>query len=260
MRMAWPPRQPFGRAFRLCLNIKKLVIPMSYKDTELWQGAQVDLPKDYADPAERLRAELGRSRSKAEIITGRIAAHFPSLTLHDLSHLDGLWDVASLLVGPDFRLNALEAFVLGEAILLHDAALCFEAYEGGKAGVRDTVAWKDAYALEQRRRPGTPLTALEDHADFVAGGDFNPSTTANSFDVGRHSGRVGGQRPRRAEQFLYRIHRPSGSLGPAGQRRQFRIRNCSQALGGGTGGAANGLLATSAATVRRRLWLGRVWR
>lgn len=141
---------------------------MSYKDTELWQQAQADIQREYADQGERLRAELGRSRSKAEVITGRIAAHFPSLTLHDLSHLDGLWEVGSLLAGPSFRINPLEAFVLGEAILLHDAALCFEAYEGGKAGVRDTVAWKDAFALEQKRRPGTPSAALEDLADFAS--------------------------------------------------------------------------------------------
>jgi hypothetical protein len=141
---------------------------MIYKDTELWQQAQADIPQEYTDQAERLRAELGRSRSKAEVLTGRIAAHFPSLTLHDLSHLDGLWVVGSLLAGPGCRLNPLEAFVFGEAVLLHDAALCFEAYEGGRAGVRDTVAWKDAFALEERRLPGTPLAALQDVADFLA--------------------------------------------------------------------------------------------
>nr|WP_198315508.1 ATP-binding protein [Chitinophaga tropicalis] len=59
--------------------------------------------------------------------------------------MDALWETASLIIGEDFPLTPLEGFVLGGAILLHDSALCFEAYEGGMDGLRETDQWKDAY-------------------------------------------------------------------------------------------------------------------
>jgi hypothetical protein len=62
----------------------------------------------------------------------------------------------------------MEGFVLGGAILLHDAALCFEAYEGGSTGVRSTLEWRDAYAAERDRDPAADTSELELKADFAA--------------------------------------------------------------------------------------------
>ena len=57
-------------------------------------------------------------------------------------------------------------------MLLHDAALCFDAYEGGLEGIRKTVQWRDAFAAEQERNKERekPLqsSALEAAADFSA--------------------------------------------------------------------------------------------
>jgi len=83
---------------------------------------------------------------------GRIASALPNLTQHDISHLDALWETATLIAGKDYPINPLEAFVFGGAILLHDSALSFEAYSGGITAIRSTIKWQDAY---HRLRPIT---------------------------------------------------------------------------------------------------------
>ena len=65
--------------------------------------------------------------------------------------------------GEEFALNPLEAYVFGCAVLLHDAGLCFEAFAGGRAAVRETVQWKDA-----RQRLSRWAKDPEREADFEA--------------------------------------------------------------------------------------------
>jgi Histidine kinase-, DNA gyrase B-, and HSP90-like ATPase len=76
------------------------------------------------------------------------AAHIdcPGLTVHDVTHLDALWETASMIGGDNFALNPAEAFVLGGAILLHDAGMAVASYEGGIAEIRKTAVWLDAIA------------------------------------------------------------------------------------------------------------------
>lgn len=116
---------------------------------------------------ERLRSSFSQFRERAGTIVAKIQAQFPSLTLHDISHLDALWETSSLIAGEKWNINPLEGFVLGGAILLHDAALCFEAYNSGQEGLRSTDIWKDSYALALDNYAGDIDRALAD-ADFVA--------------------------------------------------------------------------------------------
>ena len=88
------------------------------------------------------------------------------LTIHDISHPDALWEVASTVAGRDFPLNPLEAYVFGAAVLLHDAGLCFEAYSGGRDALRDTLEWRDAYGRLSRTLDDG--RNLEQEADFEA--------------------------------------------------------------------------------------------
>ena len=99
-------------------------------------------------------------------LTSRIAGSLPGLTIHDISHLDALWDVASTVAGPDYPLNPLESYVFGAAVLLHDAGLCFEAYSGGRDALRDTLAWRDAHGRLSRIARGSQN--LKEEADFEA--------------------------------------------------------------------------------------------
>ena len=74
-------------------------------------------------------------------------------------------DVAGVIAGDEFPLNPLEAYVFGCAVLLHDAGLCFEAFAGGRAAVRETVQWRDA----RQRLASLELAGDADReADFAA--------------------------------------------------------------------------------------------
>jgi hypothetical protein len=139
------------------------------EETGLWRTAFSEQNCDkYPVECHRLRSELWKFREKAGVLVKSISAALPGLTIHDLSHLDALWQVADLIAGKSYPLNPLEAFVLGGAILLHDSAMCWEAYVGGQAAVRGTVEWLDAYAVECDRSPQTDDAVRRDLADFAA--------------------------------------------------------------------------------------------
>lgn len=121
------------------------------------------------DPYEKERGLLRQNfisfREKAEAIVSQISKAVPELTIHDISHLDALWETASVICGDKYPLNPLEAFILGGAFLLHDAALSFEAYEKGLAGVRNTTVWGDIYASASKMSDEAARLQL---ADFTA--------------------------------------------------------------------------------------------
>ncbi|WP_434622771.1 HD domain-containing protein [Azospirillum sp. B2RO_4] len=80
----------------------------------------------------------------------QIPGDIPGLTVHDVSHLDALWSMASMIAGEDYlnpkNFTPAEAFVLGGAILLHDAAMSLAAYPNGMEGLRLTDQWRDMMA------------------------------------------------------------------------------------------------------------------
>ena len=117
---------------------------------------------DYSDPnVARLVTSIRGSRDRVGQLTSRIAASLPSLTMHDLSHLDGLWTVAGTIGGENLVLNPLEGYLFGTAVLLHDVALCFEAYSGGQQGVRETLQWRDARNRQLTHRGQVDLNAVD---------------------------------------------------------------------------------------------------
>jgi fido (protein-threonine AMPylation protein) len=114
---------------------------MSYKDTSLWKGS---LGKEDMI-VEPLRESYLDARKNAEFLLDKIRKDFPNLTVHDITHVDSLWNVADTIIGEDYPINPLEGYILGIAFLIHDAALSYDAV-GGKDKLRDTIEWKDAYA------------------------------------------------------------------------------------------------------------------
>lgn len=132
--------------------------------SELWQRGFGEEGTDRN--ASRLVTSLRGIRRNVEALTSRIAVSLPALTIHDISHLDALWEVASTVAGSDYPLNPIEAYVFGAAVLLHDAGLCFEAYTGGRDALRETLEWRDAYGRLSRTARG--IGDLEQEADFDA--------------------------------------------------------------------------------------------
>lgn len=146
----------------------EISMALEYEKVSLWVASLADASDGHNRDRQRLRSEFAGFRSRVGVLLEKIQSDFPDLTVHDLSHIDELWRIASLLAGEGYPINPLEAFVLGGAFLLHDAALCFEAYDGGQMGVRSTVAWKDAFAAELNRSPIAPASEREQRADFAA--------------------------------------------------------------------------------------------
>lgn len=120
-----------------------------YKQTTLWQAA-FSHQSDGLDPQrEKLSRAYEDFRERVALLLTQIQRELPALTLHDITHVDALWRVASEIAGPGFPLNPAEALVLGGALLLHDAAHCRAAFPGGVAELRQTVEWRDAAAQRE---------------------------------------------------------------------------------------------------------------
>ena len=146
----------------------------------LWQRTLGNTDKDPS--VQRLVVSLRNARGQVAHLTGRIASALPGLTIHDVSHLDALWDVAGVIAGDKFPLNPLEAYVFGCAVLLHDAGLCFEAFAGGRAAARETVQWRDA----RQRLASSELVEDADIRKIKVAGE---QTEAMGLGIGRN-GRV----------------------------------------------------------------------
>lgn len=131
-----------------------------YKRTDLWQKAF----SHQNDDNDKLAAAYERSRENATILLDKIRTDFPKLTVHDISHVDDLWQVASTITGKGYDINPLEGFVLGCAFLMHDAVLSYEAF-GGVGALRNTPQWKDYLKAVQQENVMTQ-EEQQNEADF----------------------------------------------------------------------------------------------
>lgn len=118
-----------------------------FRQTWLWRQA-FETPRSHSTTEEQefFRVQYLSIRERAAQLVSRIAVDLPEITVHDIDHLDALWDTSSLIAEGAVSVNSAEAFVLGASILLHDAAMSLAAYPGGLGEVRKTVAWRDAVA------------------------------------------------------------------------------------------------------------------
>lgn len=124
-----------------------MMIGPDFRQTYLWRHAFVTPRTDaLADEQEYFRNQYLLLRDKAAQLVNRIAVDLPGMTVHDVTHLDALWDTASLVADGAVTVNPAEAFVLGASILLHDAAMSLGAYPNGLADIRETTAWLDGAA------------------------------------------------------------------------------------------------------------------
>jgi hypothetical protein len=121
----------------------------TYKNTTLWQTALGQKSDGFDSQREKLTRAYEYFRERVALLLKQIQRELPDLTLHDITHVDALWRVASEIAGPEFNLNPAEALVLGGAFLLHDAAHCRAAFPGGIAELRKTVEWQDAAAQRE---------------------------------------------------------------------------------------------------------------
>lgn len=136
----------------------------AYQQSTLWKTAFPEGCTEYTAQRKRLTEAYERFHERVAQLLGLIKAELPDLTLHDITHVDALWRVASEIAGPDYPLNPAEALLLGGAFLLHDAAHCRAAYPGGLAQLQATAEWRDSAA----QRKLDPTTLTEGGKDFQA--------------------------------------------------------------------------------------------
>ena len=120
---------------------------MNFQDTWLWQHAfQTDREDCSRDEQQYFALKYCDAREKAGALVSRIATDIPGLTVHDLTHLDALWETASLVAADAINVSAAEAYVFGVSVLLHDAGMSLAAYPDGLGAVMQTTVWRDTIA------------------------------------------------------------------------------------------------------------------
>ena len=120
---------------------------MSYTESYLWKMAFKAPRKDASEEEQdRLVGCYEKMRTRASALVAKISRDLPHMTVHDVTHLDALWDMASIVADESYDVNPAEAFVFGGAILLHDAAMTLAAYPGGIADLRKQTEWCDLHA------------------------------------------------------------------------------------------------------------------
>jgi histidine kinase/DNA gyrase B/HSP90-like ATPase len=146
-----------------------------YTTTTIWQKTLGRRANDrHANPRARLHGSFLRFRERVQWLVSLIATDMPFYTVHDISHLDGLWEVADTIAGEKYskHLNPAEAFVLGGSILLHDAGMCLAAYPGGMQELATTVQWRDSVAMLLPESDGDPkpqlISSLPEHIKGAA--------------------------------------------------------------------------------------------
>jgi hypothetical protein len=130
---------------------------LDFRQTWLWKNVFVHKRSDATiDEQEYFREQFMLMREKVGHLVTRIASDMPGMTVHDLSHLDALWETASLITEGAITVSPPEGFVFGASVLLHDSAMTVAAYPGGIAEIQNTVAWKDSIArwLQSKREAG----------------------------------------------------------------------------------------------------------
>lgn len=127
--------------------------------TSLWKRTLGSNKKE----VKNLRESFLKARENAAILLDKIRYDFPNLTIHDITHVDSLWNVADVIVGNKYNINPLEGYILGIAFLIHDAALSYDAV-GGKEALRATTEWKDAHAYKDNNLNDEDF---EKECDFV---------------------------------------------------------------------------------------------
>jgi hypothetical protein len=122
-------------------------MPHAFEQTALWQRTLGERPGDRDRlPRQTLRSAYLQFRTAVEPLAGEIARSLPMFTDHSITHIDALWDMASLVCGDTFPLNPAEAFVLGGAFLLHDVGMGLPSYQGGMTAVEADPRFSDLLA------------------------------------------------------------------------------------------------------------------
>ena len=124
-------------------------LPSAITKSDLWTNTLAPQTNDESAAArERLRAAFTTCRQKVGLLAGEIRRDLPQLTLHDLTHIDALWETAGTILGPNYDITPAEGFVLGVAFLLHDLGMALPTVDGRIDALKADPRWKDLVTYE----------------------------------------------------------------------------------------------------------------
>lgn len=103
---------------------------------------------------ERLRSSFRSFRNRVEILANQISGDIKSLTVHDIKHIDALWETADTILGDNYPVTPTEAFVLGGAFLVHDLGLALASYPNGLDELKSDPLWQDTAIKILRAKAG----------------------------------------------------------------------------------------------------------
>lgn len=130
-----------------------------YEQTSIWQktlGKQLE-PDHYQKERELLRIQFENFRDKAKILAAEIARDLPEFTVHDITHLDALWETAELVTKDDYALTPAEAFVLGGTFLIHDLGMGLASFPNGINELKKEPIWNDTVASILKKKLKRPI-------------------------------------------------------------------------------------------------------
>lgn len=142
---------------------------VGFENTPLWQATLAkQLKNDELEKArEFFRVNFESFRANAGLLAAEISRDLPDYTVHDLTHLDALWEMASIICGSDYDLNPAEAFVLGGAFLIHDLGMGLAAYPEGIDEIKSLVIWKDTISYLKKQNPENSDESIEKEATSI---------------------------------------------------------------------------------------------
>jgi Histidine kinase-, DNA gyrase B-, and HSP90-like ATPase len=130
---------------------------MSFEKTGLWRRTLGGEGQAHEASCERLRVAYRRFRHNVSLLAEEINRELPDYTVHNITHIDALWEVADKIAGASYPINPLEGFVLGGAFLLHDLGMGLASWPGREAKLKAHRRWRGTVAsLLQRERHRSP--------------------------------------------------------------------------------------------------------
>ena len=76
-----------------------------YEQTSLWQAAFSKKSDNLDSQREKLSRAYEDFRERVALLLTQIQRELPALTLHDITHIDALWRVASEIGPSSFRVE-----------------------------------------------------------------------------------------------------------------------------------------------------------
>ena len=140
-----------------------------FENTYLWQStlSKQLSPDNSEKDREFFRVNFESFRENAGLLAAEISRDLPDYTVHDITHLDALWEMASIICGDGYKLNPAEAFVLGGAFLIHDLGMGLAAYPDGINELKITTIWDDTIAFLSKRDCNATIAIIEKKATDI---------------------------------------------------------------------------------------------